>query len=397
MLKTRNQKEVQKKLQDEMKKQGFDALILTQSDSIYYATGYASSFLFTTGFAGYCLALVPAEGECEVIMMEMERQIAHAQCKDVKLHTYPTWIYIDDEGMDTGEKPEQPDLNVPFDIFTEIILSRRPSARVGMELETLPWPRYAHAKEILGDNLCDCTGLLRKVRAVKTPWEIDLLRRAAKSAERAMFETAGYIGAGWTQKEVIDAFRDACFRQDPEIDDYKLVPSIGKFYSSMEIALDDCVLESGDIVRLDVGPRIHKYNSDLCRTMVIGDPRPGQQELYAALKKGHDREMELIGPGVRMCDVFSEVLQTIRNEGYPKYQRGHFGHSIGCSQFAEEYPFISPGNTAAFEPGMVFCIETPFYSGRLGGFNLEDEVLITENGYERWTHIGENLFWGRKY
>ena len=111
MLKLRDQKLFQKKLQEEMARQGFDALILTSPDAIYYSTGYASSFLYTTYQTGYCMSLVPASGECEVIMMEMERQTAEAQLKDVVIHTYPTWIYIDDEGMDTGailEKAETP-------------------------------------------------------------------------------------------------------------------------------------------------------------------------------------------------------------------------------------------------------------------------------------------------
>jgi len=83
--------------------------------------------------------------------------------------------------------------------------------------------------------------------------------------------------------------------------------------------------------------------------------------------------------------------------GYTSYQRGHLGHSMGCSLSTEEYPFIAAANPGVFEPGMVFCLETPYYSRKLGGFNIEDEILITENGIERWTYANEDLFWGRKY
>jgi len=398
MLKNRDQKLVQKKLQDEMAKCGIDALILTSPDAIYYSTGYASSFLYSTYQTGYCMALVPSSGPCEVIMMEMERQTAQAQLKDVVIHTYPTWIYIDDEGVDAGEKPAQPDLNVPFNALVEIVLSRNPNAKVGMDLQFLPHTNYAHAAKVLGDKLVDATECLRRVRAIKTPWEIDLLRRAAKSAERAMLETAGYIQAGWTERMIFNAFREACYRQDPDVDGWCLIPSIGKTYSSMEIPTDEYKLEAGDIVRLDVGPSIHKYNSDLCRTFAIGDPNPEATELYKKLKSGHDFEMSLIGPGVKMGEVFDRVMEFQRkNNGMTKYNRGHFGHSVGCQKFTEEYPFIATGNDQVFEPGMVFCIEMPYYSGKLGGFNLEDEILITENGIERFTYVNEDLLWGRKY
>ena len=115
----------------------------------------------------------------------------------------PNMVLIDDDGMDTGEKPAQPDLNRPFDIFAEIVRSKYSNPKVGMEIETLAYPRCAHAMQVFGSNLSDCTDLLRKVRTIKTPWEIEILRRAAKSAERAMFETAGYISTGWTQAEVL--------------------------------------------------------------------------------------------------------------------------------------------------------------------------------------------------
>jgi len=397
MLKTRNQIEIQQKLQKEMGEQGIDALILTNPDSVYYATGYASSFLYGTMSIGFCMALVLADGLAEVLVPEIEKQTAYAQCKDVKIHTFPTWIYIDDEEADTKDKPEQPDFCDAFNILTELIIARKPDSKVGMESGQLPHQFYEHAVQLFGDNLTDSGLLLRKVRAVKTEWEIDLLRRGAKGSERAMLEVAGYMEAGWTQKNIYDAFRQACYRQDPEIDGWGFGPSIGKNYSMMNMPLEDYVLEEGDIVRLDGGPQIHKYNSDLARTIVIGRPRPGQEELYAALKKAHDVGAAMMGPGVRCADVFHAMMEIVWKAGYTSYQRGHLGHSMGCSLSTEEYPFIAAANPGVFEPGMVFCLETPYYSRKLGGFNIEDEILITENGIERWTYANEDLFWGRKY
>ena len=116
-------------------------------------------------------------------------------------------------------------------------------------------------------------------------------------------------------------------------------------------------MENGDIIRLDPGPSIHKYNADICRSFVVGDARPGQDELFSILKKGHDLEMKLIGPGVRMCDVFNKVMAHMHARGLENYVRGHFGHSVGCMKFVEEYPFISPPIPAFSNRGWCYALK----------------------------------------
>ena len=77
----------------------------------------------------------------------------------------------------------------------------------------------------------------------------------------------------------------------------------------------------------------------------------------------------------------------------PSYNRGHFGHSIGCNLFCEEYPMINPAETRTFEPGMVLCVEIPYYSSFNNSYNIEDTILITENGVDRFTKSNEDIFW----
>jgi Xaa-Pro dipeptidase len=68
--------------------------------------------------------------------------------------------------------------------------------------------------------------------------------------------------------------------------------------------------------------------------------------------------------------------------GFSTYNRGHFGHGVGASIWSEEWPFISADATALAEPGMVLAFETPYYIKGLGGFIIEDQILITETGTE---------------
>ena len=113
---------------------------------------------------------------------------------------------------------------------------------------------------------------------------------------------------------------------------------------------------------------------------------------YEALYAGFTRGLELIGPGVKIADVSHEVQETICAKGFPTYRRGHFGHSIGAGP-GEQYPILSASCKEVFEPGMVICLETPYYGTKSNSYNIEDTLLITDNGYERFTHANSTLYW----
>ena len=91
-----------------------------------------------------------------------------------------------------------------------------------------------------------------------------------------------------------------------------------------------------------------------------------------------------------MREVYTAALQSVRENGLPNYSRGHFGHSIGMDDQVEEPPFIGPNNSV-LEPGMVICLEVPYYPADVGGFNIEDVILITDDGCEVLTKSPRDL------
>jgi len=70
------------------------------------------------------------------------------------------------------------------------------------------------------------------------------------------------------------------------------------------------------------------------------------------------------------------------DSGFETYGRGHFGHGVGSSIWSEEWPFISADATTQLETNMVLALETPWYINGLGGFIIEDQIMITEKGNE---------------
>ena len=85
-------------------------------------------------------------------------------------------------------------------------------------------------------------------------------------------------------------------------------------------------------------------------------------------------------PGVPLKDVYLATATAMWDQGYQTYGRGHFGHGVGASIWSEEWPFIASQSDAILEPDMVLAFETPWYIDGLGGFIIEDQVLITEAG-----------------
>lgn len=394
VLEQRDQSAIQDRLQTELIRSGLDALIVTAPESIFYCTGFASNFLYTSGQIGIAAAVVKKEGPVTLILNEFEKQAAQSSCKGIELQTYPVWIYIEDYADESGkEKPAQPDLNQVFAMAAEVILDSYPNPKVGLEMETISHSKWDYLCQVFGqDHLFDAGPTLVESRAIKTPWEIDVLRRGANIAEIAMYRTAHTIEQGMTEAEVMAVFRKNCEAQSPEVISTIQAHTLGSDFAPAIIPRHTKI-KRGDIIRIDGGPFYCGYCTDIARTFALG-PRTEKrrEEIYAALWKGYETGRNMLGPGVRMCDVFAAMQKVIRENGIPGYIRGHHGHSIGCCRFSEEYPFLSGKETRPLEPGMVMCLEVPYYSSKNHSYNIEDMFLITENGAEFFSNACESLY-----
>jgi Xaa-Pro aminopeptidase len=95
---------------------------------------------------------------------------------------------------------------------------------------------------------------------------------------------------------------------------------------------------------------------------------------------GVQRAYELLKPGLKIAELFDQVVGTVRKEGIPHYNRSHVGHGIGIEGY--DPPNIAASNTGVFEENMVVCIETPYYELGFAGLQVEDMILITSGGAE---------------
>jgi Xaa-Pro aminopeptidase len=228
-----------------------------------------------------------------------------------------------------------------------------------------------------------------RMRAVKTPYEIELLRAASRCVEigiRAGLERAHAGGA--TDVDIRDAYEKALIDQGAE----HLFSAIGVGGRTCfpNVQPNGTPLSDGGLLRFDVGGRYHGYTADLARNAVLGEPAPNVRSYYRALLAGEEAAFEILRPGVLASEVFERAVTATRQAGLPHYRRHHCGHSIGLESY--EAPLIRPEDRVPLEAGMTFCIETPYYELGLGGLQVEDMVVITADGFERLTSLSRDLF-----
>jgi Xaa-Pro aminopeptidase len=124
---------------------------------------------------------------------------------------------------------------------------------------------------------------------------------------------------------------------------------------------------------------------------VYGSVKPAAQRLFGVLQEAHDRSCDAIRPGVEVGEIFRIAQDYITRNGYPRFRRGHYGHSLGIDTFHEEPPYVSEGNRTVIEPGMVLAIETPAYTTDAGAIMIEDLVHILPDGIERLHQLPHGL------
>ncbi|OPH56584.1 peptidase [Paenibacillus ferrarius] len=383
-----------------MEKEQLDALVAVSCENFYYLSGYPSAFMYTLQMNEVALAVLfrdPAR-KTVLIMNEFEAAGVPEEMTHCEMRSYPTWVDVDDPfgirgSKFQGKRPVAPLVEEMFGMLGEVLAEYGVSSggRVAVELSAMRYPAVSALRQTAGAfEFVEAKGVFTELRVLKTPWEIEQLRKGCSYAEKGIAETVRSIGPGSSAADIVHVFRKALMEHaDGHPARFHMI-SVGDRFAPVE-RFDTRPSKPGDLIKFDVGVEVMGYGSDIARTFVLGTPSDTAKRVYGALRAGHDRLLEMIEPGLPMQQAFHEGMDLIRRSGLDNYNRGHLGHSAGLSLAAEEPPFISPSETTVFRPGMVICVETPYYGYGVGSIMIEDMVLVTENGCERLNKLSRDL------
>ena len=251
------------------------------------------------------------------------------------------------------------------------------------------------ALEAQGLQIMDGEELTEKTRAIKGPDEIRAMRCSIRACEAAVAEmerfTRAEVPRGNVSEDDIWAVLHAeNIRRGGEWIETRLLAS-GPRTNPWFQECGPRIVQQNEIVAFDTD-LIGAYGicTDISRTWWVGDARPGNEMIHA-MRHAMDHiaaNMELLRPGAMIPDIIAACHRL--EDRYQKQKYGCMMHGVGL---CDEWPLIAYPDTAvagafdyALEPGMVLCVEA-LVSPEGGDFSikLEDQVLITETGYENLT------------
>lgn len=243
-----------------------------------------------------------------------------------------------------------------------------------------------HAK--YGDRIVAGAAVLDTIRMIKTPEEVRRLEAAALAIESSYEAAIAAAAEGVSEAELASVFDRNTIEQGSR-------PHFTVLAFGERGALPNAVptesrrLRHGDTIRFDIGCKTELYSSDIARTAVFGEPSEKVARYYDAILAGEQRMIDLMRPGIAAKDVFAAAVETTREAGIPHYRRHHVGHGIGLDTY--DAPLLDEATETPLEPGMVFEVETPYYELGFGGLQVEDTVVITEDGCRVLTRSSREL------
>jgi len=227
----------------------------------------------------------------------------------------------------------------------------------------------------------------RTARMIKSAEEVRRLERAALIAEDGVAAVLGMLKAGVTEREAAMVFEQEILRRGAQ--PFFTVVTMGYRAALADVYHSDTALKAGDVIRFDLGCVYQGYRSDISRTAVLGTPSEKQLRYYNAARDGEQAAIAAMKPGVEVSRIFETAMRVTREHGLPHYERNHVGHGIGLEPY--DPPTLNAATHTTLEPGMVFCVETPYYEHGWGGVQVEDAVEITAAGVRRLTQSSQEL------
>jgi Xaa-Pro aminopeptidase len=290
------------------------------------------------------------------------------------------------------------DWDDPMPVLARCLAARGlASGRIGLDLGSycMPPARLARLRAALPEaEVVDIGPLIWELRLVKSPAEIALLRRAGAVADRALLATAAACVPGATQrlaaKVAVSAFVDLGADPGPP------GPiSAGRGWDFLHGHLDDVPLRAGDVVHIELTPRIGGYSARLMRCAVLGEPNAALRHAAERLADIQDRQIAAMRPGASAAAIDAILREAVLAEGLRESYDNITGYTLGF--YAAAGPRTSdftrifhPGAQWRLEPGMVFHM----YASA-AGVSFSETVHVTAEGPERLTNLPRTLLVNR--
>lgn len=353
-----------RKVFSEIRDAGFDCALFLDETSQHYL----SDFYSTDG------AVVISETETALIVDSRYFEAAENDKKACKLSE--------------DVKPYLFRKNI-FDVIAEYIASagaKRVCLDAGLvtvkQLQTL----QSKCEGVTFDFLSD---VCLKHRRIKTPEEVEKIRKAQAITDKAFSHILSFINEDRTETEIAAELEYFMRKNGASGLAFDTISVSGKNSSLPHGVPTESRLTKNSFLTMDYGAKFAGYCSDMTRTVVLGKADDEMKRIYNTVLTAQSEAMKFIKAGVKCSDADKVARDIITDAGYGEY----FGHSLGHSLGLEihELPAASPKSVDTLVAGNIVTVEPGIYIPGKYGVRIENMVLVTENGCENLTASDRSL------
>jgi Xaa-Pro dipeptidase len=339
-------RERQAKLRAAAKSRGWDAVLVTPSTNLAYATGLQMSrserltalLLFTDGPA---VLVTPAFEESNVT-------------RDATVDDVKTW-------------QEEQD---PVAIAAKLLTGKT----VGIEGSTA-YSTASLVSTAASAKMEDATPIFDALRSVKSDEELSFIREAARRTVLAITGTHARLRRGITEREVSAILEGEFAKLGVRGDG---LVQFGPSAALPHGGPGDRALSRGDLVLIDCGCRVRGYTSDVTRTVSFGTPSDEARKVYGIVDRAQVAGIAALDAGRTGEEVDRAARQVIEDAGYGAYFTHRLGHGLGMD--GHEQPYLVKGNRKPLVAGNSVTIEPGIYLPGKFGVRIEDDYGVKDKG-----------------
>jgi Xaa-Pro aminopeptidase len=279
----------------------------------------------------------------------------------------------------------------PLDQAAVDHVRRKKLKRIGFEAPRIAYDTYLRLKQALpmGATLKPLTGVIERLRMIKTDEEIARIQFSVLTNSRALRETLPMIKPGISESSIAAELEYQMRRQGGEKAAFDTIVAAGERSALPHAQPTSQKVDPGELLLIDMGTCQDGYMSDMTRMFCIGQPSKRVTQLYNAVLEAQLAAIDAVRPGVTSSHVDRKARRVLDLAGYGKAFVHSTGHGLGLE--IHEGPRIGKRDKTRLEAGMVITIEPGAYVRGFGGVRIEDTVLVTQTGCEVLTPTAKEL------
>jgi len=266
-----------------------------------------------------------------------------------------------------------------------------PCRRIAVEGQVMRVFVHHALKQAMPDlEIIDAEREISGLRMIKTAEDIAAMEAAIALSERALHRVLASVAVGQTEKQIEAALIQALFAEGA--DDLAFAPIVAAGDNSARPhahARADYQIQDGDALLFDFGARKNGFCADITRTVFVGSVSKEGRAVYDTVLRANQAGLDITRAGVTAHEIDDAVTGVLEASPYADRIKTKTGHGLGRE--VHEAPYVMRGNHQVLPAGAVYTNEPGLYALGKFGVRIEDDVLITEEGYRSLTQFPKEL------